>query len=163
MGENRFKSAAMESAQEKEKEELAIIEAEKAPQLETESKPVDEKPKKSKGKNSGKGGKTLMTVFGGTYLVNRGFAKQFPFMVYVTILLMILITNTYVAEEKSREITQTTKKLNDLQVEYVQLKSAIMESSKQSVLARKLKGTGIKETIEPLKRINIEEPEKAEE
>ena len=163
MGENRFKSAAIESAQEQEKEELAIIETEKIPQSETESKPVDEKPTKSKGKTSGKGGKTLMTVFGGRYLVNKGIAQQFPFMVYVTILLMILITNTYVAEEKSREMTQTKKKLNDLQVEYVQLKSAIMESSKQSVLTKKLKGTGIKETIEPLKRINIEEPEKAEE
>ena len=163
MGENRFKSAAIENAQEQEKEELAIIETENIPQSETESEPVDEKPTKGKAKSSGKGGKTLMTVFGGKYLVNRGIAQQFPFLVYVTILLMILITNTYVAEEKSREITQTTKKLNDLQVEYVQLKSAIMESSKQSVLTKKLKGTGIKETIEPLKRISIEEPEKAEE
>ena len=161
MGENRFKSAAIESAQEK--EELAIIETDNIPQSDAEANPVDEKPSKSKGKTSGKGGKTLMNVFGGTYLVNRGIAKQFPFMVYVTILLMILITNTYVAEEKSREITQTTRRLTDLQVEYIQLKSSIMESSKQSVLARKLKGTGIKETIEPLKRINIEEPEKAEE
>lgn len=161
MGENRFKSAAIENAQEQEREELAIFE--KVPQLEAETESVDEKPAKGKAKTSGKGGKTLMTVFGGKYLVNRGIAQQFPFLVYVTILLMILITNTYVAEEKSREITQTTKRLNDLQVEYVQLKSAIMEASKQSVLARKLKGTGIKETIEPLKRINIEEPEKAEE
>ena len=163
MGENRFKSAAIENAQEQEKEKLTIIEAKNIPQSETESEPVDEKPAKGKAKSSGKGGKTLMTVFGGKYLVSRGIAQQFPFLVYVTILLMILITNTYVAEEKSREIAQTTKKLNDLQVEYVQLKSAIMESSKQSVLTKKLKGTGIKETIEPLKRINIEEPEKAEE
>ena len=163
MGENRFKSAAIENAQEQEREELAILETEKFPQLEAETESADEKPAKGKGKPGGKGGKTLMTVFGGKYLVNRGIAQQFPFLVYVTILLMILITNTYVAEEKSREITQTTKKLNDLQVEYVQLKSAIMESSKQSVLTKKLKGTGIKETIEPLKRINIEEPEKAEE
>ena len=163
MGENRFKSAAIENAQEQEKEELAILEIEKIPQSEAETESVDEKPAKGKAKTSGKGGKTLMTVFGGKYLVTRGIAQQFPFLVYVTILLMILITNTYVAEEKSREITQTTKRLNDLQVEYVQLKSAIMEASKQSVLARKLKDTGIKETIEPLKRINIEEPEKAEE
>ena len=54
-------------------------------------------------------------------------------------------------------MTQTTKKLNDLQVEYIQVKSAIMEASKQSVLAKKLANVGLKEATEPLKRININE------
>ena len=78
-------------------------------------------------------------------------------MVYVTVLLMLLIYNTYVAEERNREIAKNAKELNDLHVEYIQLKSSIMEASKQSVLARRLKDTGIKEPVEPLKRINIEE------
>ena len=74
---------------------------------------------------------------------------------------MVIITNTYIAEEKNRELTQTAKRLNDLQVEYIQVKSAIMEASKQSVLIDKLKGTGLKEVTEPLKRINMNvEPEK---
>ena len=104
-----------------------------------------------------------MTVLGGNYLVRENLTKQFPFMVFITILLMAIITNTYVAEERSREVAQTTRRLNDLQVEYIQVKSAIMEASKQSVLSKKLKGTGIKETIEPLKRINIDEPTESKE
>ena len=99
----------------------------------------------------------VMSVLGGSFLVKEKFAKQFPFMVYVTALLMLLIYNTYVAEERNREIAAATKELNDLHVEYIQLKSAVMEASKQSVLARKLKDSGIKEPVEPLKRINIEE------
>ena len=102
----------------------------------------------------------IMSVLGGSFLVKEKFAKQFPFMVYVTVLLMLLIYNTYVAEERNREIATATRELNDLHVEYIQLKSAIMEASKQSVLARKLKDTGIKDPVEPLKRINIEEPTK---
>ena len=115
-----------------------------------------EKKKKKKGK------KSVMTVLGGRFLVREKFSKQFPFMVYITLLLMAIITNTYIAEEKSRELGQTTRKLNDLQVEYVQVKSAIMEASKQSVLAKKLTGTGLKEAVEPMKRIEIEQPEKEE-
>jgi hypothetical protein len=42
------------------------------------------------------------------------------------------------------------------------VKSAIMEASKQSVLAKKLVGTGLKEAIEPVKRIEIEQPENQE-
>ena len=45
-----------------------------------------------------KGGKTIMNVLGGKFLVRESFAKQFPFMVYLTLLLMAIITNTYIAE-----------------------------------------------------------------
>ena len=118
-------------------------------------KEQNEKNKKKRGK------KNAMTVLGGGFLVREKFTKQFPFMVYITVLLMAIITNTYIAEERNRELTQTTRRLNDLQVEYIQVKSAIMESSKQSVLAKRLAkrlaGTGLKEVTEPLKRITINE------
>lgn len=121
--------------------------------------------KEQNGNNKRKRGKkNAMTVLGGGFLVKEKFTKQFPFMVYITVLLMAIITNTYIAEERNRELTQTAKHLNDLQVEYVQVRSAIMEASKQSVLAKKLAGTGMKEAIEPLRRINVnDEPEKTEE
>ena len=111
-----------------------------------------------------RGKKGAMTVLGGTFLVKEKFTKQFPFMVYITLLLMAIITNTYIAEERTRELTRTAKQLNDLQVKYVELQSAIMQASKQSVLAKKLAGTGMKEATEPMKRINVnDEPEKTEE
>ena len=116
----------------------------------------EQKEKRKKGKRS------VMSILGGKFLVKEKFSKQFPFMVYITVLLMAIITNTYIAEGKIRELTKTARKLNDLQVEYVQVKSAIMEASKQSVLAKKLAGTGLKEGTEPLKRIEVEQPEKQE-
>lgn len=111
-------------------------------------------------KQKKKGGKTVMNVLGGRFLVREQFSKQFPFMVYVTVLLMVIITNTYIAEEKNRKLAEYGKRLYDLQVEYVQVKSEIMEASKQSVLAKKLEGTGLKEAVEPMRRISIEEPSK---
>ena len=114
-----------------------------------------------KEKKKKKGSKRVMNVLGGTFLVRENFAKQFFFLAYVTLLLMAIITNTYIAEEKNRELTKATKRLNDLQVEYIQVKSAIMEASKQSVLVKRLEGTGLKEATEPLKRLNMNvEPEK---
>lgn len=112
-------------------------------------------------KKKKKGSKRVMNVLGGTFLVREKFTKQFFFLAYVTILLMAIITNTYIAEEKNRELTRATKHLNDLQVEYIQVKSAIMEASKQSVLVKRLEGTGLKEATEPLRRIEMNvEPEK---
>ena len=111
-------------------------------------------------KKKKKGSKRVMSVLGGTFLVRENFTKQFFFLAYVTILLMAIITNTYIAEEKNRELIKANKRLNDLQVEYIQVKSAIMEASKQSVLVKRLEGTGLKEATEPLKRISMSvEPE----
>ena len=125
---------------------------------------MDEQKEQKESRKKKRGKKSAMNVLGGGFLVKEKFTKQFPFMVYVTLLLMAIITNTYIAEERNRELTKTTKALNDLQVEYVQVKSAIMEASKQSVLAKRLAGTGLKEAIEPMKRINVnDEPEKTEE
>ena len=114
-------------------------------------------------RKSGDGFRKVMDVLGGSILRKEKFAKQFPFMVTVTVLLMVLITNTYIAEEKNREIAKTTKQLNDLHVEYIQLKSAIMQASKQSVLSKKLASTGIKNPTEPVKRINVVENQMIEE
>ena len=120
---------------------------------------MEEQKEKKEKRKKGRGG--FMTILGGRFLLREKFSKQFPFMVYITVLLMAFITNTYIAERNIRELTQTARKLNDLQVEYVKVKSDIMEASKQSVLAKRLAGTGLKEITEPLKRIEVE-PEKQE-
>lgn len=110
-----------------------------------------------------KGKKRVMSILGGKFLVREDFSKQFPFLLYVTLLLMVIITNTFIAENRTRKLAETSKQLNDLQVEYVQLKSDILEASKQSVLVKKLQGTGIKEATTPLRRIEIEQPKTQEE
>ena len=123
----------------------------------------DRKQRRQNKPKSESGIKRMWSVLGGSFLVKENFIKQFPFMVTVTVLLMVLITNTYIAESRTREIADTTRKLNDLHVEYIQLKSEIMQASKQSVLSRKLSGLGIKAPMEPVKRININENQETEE
>ena len=46
----------------------------------------------------------IMNVLGGSFLTREDFSKIFPFLVYVTILLMLIITNAYIAESNSRAI-----------------------------------------------------------
>ena len=58
--------------------------------------------KEQKESKKKKSSKRVMSVLGGTFLVREKFNKQFLFLAYVTILLMVIITNTYIAEEKKR-------------------------------------------------------------
>jgi len=105
-------------------------------------------------KPKGEGGiKKVWNILGGSFLVRENFIKQFPFMMTITILLMVLITNTYIAEARTREIASANKQLRDLRAKYVELRANVMEASLQSTLIKKLEGTGVKESLDPLFRI----------
>ena len=81
--------------------------------------------------------------------------KQLPFILYVVFLLMIYISNTYIAEDMKLDIIQTSKILEEKKVEYISIKSEITTRTKQSELSVRLKSKGIKETVEPVKKIVV--------
>lgn len=89
-----------------------------------------------------------MKILGGSFLTREDFSKMFPFLVYLTVLLMLIITNAYVAESTSRAIKKNTLVLRDLRVEYIYAKSAFTKESTQTVMIDKLLGKGLKESLE---------------
>ena len=115
-----------------------------------EEKPQEEKPSKKAKKNG------LITVLGGDLLVNEGFLKMFPFLMYVVFLLMLCIANTYIAEDVNREIARLNKQEESLHVEYVYYNSEITKYTTQSNLVRKLDKKGIKESVVPLRKIVVD-------
>lgn len=99
----------------------------------------------------------LSYVMSGAVFSKESVVKLFPFMLYVVFLLMMYITNVYVAEDVSREIARYSRLSEERYVEYIYLKSEITSITKQSNLARLLKDTGIKESVDPFKKIVVEE------
>ena len=89
-----------------------------------------------------------MSILGGNFLTREDFTKLFPFLVYVTLLLMVLITNAYVAESRSRSIKRNSGVLRDLRVEHIYVKSAFTKESTQTVMIDKLASEGIKESLD---------------
>ena len=104
--------------------------------------------KREQRKNTSKGSRTIMSILGGSFLTKEDFSKMFPFLVYLTVLLMLIITNAYIAESTSRSIKRNTLKLRDLRVEYIYAKSAFTRESTQKILIDKLSPEGLKESLE---------------
>ena len=101
----------------------------------------------------------VKTVLGGDLLVNEGFLKLFPFLMYVVFLLMLCIANTYIAEDVNREIARLNKQEENLYVEYIYYNSEITKYTTQSNLVRKLERKGIKESVVPLRKIVVNREE----
>lgn len=110
---------------------------------------------KEKPVKAGKANKVFIEFMGGGVLSRKGFVKLFPFLLYVVLLLMIYITNIYIAEDMSREIAKLNRDVEDRHVEYIYLKSEITNITKQSNLAKNLESKGIKESVEPLRKIIV--------
>ena len=89
-----------------------------------------------------------MNILGGGFLTREDFSKIFPFLVYVTLLLMLIITNAYLAESTSRAIKKNSNLLRDLRVEYTYARSAFTRESTQKTLIEKLEPEGLKESLE---------------
>ena len=105
-------------------------------------------------------GSLISYYLGGDVFSKKKVVKQLPFLLYVVFLLMIYISNTYIAEDMKADIKKTSRLIEEKRIEYVTACSEITTLSKQSELAKKLKNRGIKESVEPAIKLVIEEKQK---
>jgi hypothetical protein len=95
----------------------------------------------------------------GDFLTKEGFAKQFPFILYIVFLLMLLVASSYHVENVHSQIRSLTKQIEEYHTQHIYLKAAITKETKQSTLVEKLKYREIKESTQPMKKIEINKNE----
>jgi hypothetical protein len=90
----------------------------------------------------------------------EGFPVQYlPKILFVLFLGLIYIGNTHYAEKTVRKINTMQADVEDLRADYTTLKADLMFASKQSEVARKVKNIGLKESLAPPNKIEVEEGE----
>jgi hypothetical protein len=72
---------------------------------------------------------------------------------------LIYISNTHYAEKTVRHINSIQAEVEDLRADYTTLKADLMFASKQSEVARKVQPLGLKESLTPPYKIEVEEGE----
>ncbi len=113
----------------------------------TNSEPKEHKvPKKPKAQ---KNKKILSDTIYGGFFEKKETLRMTPYFLLFIILGILYITNSYWSEKNKREIQKTKKELIQLRYEYISSKSQLMDSTRQSYIARKLEHSGIKESTVP--------------
>ena len=126
--------------------------------LESEEVPKEKPLRKKKSFSSTRKFIRFVNVFAG---VNRNqVVNSMPFVLFITVLLMGYISNSYYAEGLIRDIDKTKKELKEKRAEYITTMSRLMYVSNQSEVARLLSGFEIKESTEPPYRIKKNKGEK---
>jgi hypothetical protein len=95
--------------------------------------------------------RSAFDVINGNFLTNKSSIKQAPFMLFLTVIALFYIANSYYAERKIRQINKINNELKELRSEYITSKSRLMFVSKQSEVAKTAEEMGltIKESTTP--------------
>lgn len=90
----------------------------------------------------------------------EGFPVQYmPKILFVMGLGLLYISNTHYSEKTVRKISNIQAEVEDLRADYTTLKADLMFASKQSEVARKVKTLGLKESLKPPYKVEVEEGE----
>ncbi|UKJ06854.1 FtsL-like putative cell division protein [Solitalea lacus] len=95
----------------------------------------------------------------GEYISEEKAVSWLPYFVFLGFVALFYITNRHYAERNIRTIDKANKELKELRWEYMTTKAELMFLSKQTEVAARAEKVGLKESIEPPKKIVIKEDE----
>ena len=91
----------------------------------------------------------------GSFLAKEKVTKMLPFLIFLTLLGLILIYSSNIANRTVIEISRTKKQIEEYRYSYINTKSKLLQTSKQSEIAKRLVNRGIKESKIPPRKIII--------
>ncbi len=83
--------------------------------------------------------------------------RNFPFIFYIILLLILFISNTFRAQDTQRRINHTTEEVQTLRIKSIYMKSQLMESTRPTKMAKMVKKLGLQESTVPPQRIIVKE------
>jgi len=122
-----------------------------------EIKKEDSKQKKSALRSANKLAKSLVE---GVNINLETVVRQIPFVLFLALIAILYIANSYYAENTVRDINKAKNELKDLRAEYIYTKSELMFSSRQSEVATMVADQQIKESTVPPQTIIVDKKEK---
>ncbi|HNW97319.1 MAG TPA: FtsL-like putative cell division protein [Bacteroidales bacterium] len=100
--------------------------------------------------------KGIQSVLDGTILARKSVMENIPFVLYIVLLVVLYIANSFYAEKKIIEIEKVKKENKELRSENITSKSRLMFYSRQSEVIKRIEPYGIKESVTPPYKIFIE-------
>ena len=93
--------------------------------------------------------KGIHDVIGGDLLSNHAVLRNLPFLIFIAILAMFYIGNTYYSEKTFKNIEKIKNELKELRYQSITAKARMLDVGKQTEIAKKVERLGIKGTTTP--------------
>jgi hypothetical protein len=113
---------------------------------------IQQEPQKEENRPARKPGKMtrgLQNIIGGDLFSKHAVLDNLPFLIFLAILALFYISNTYYTEKTLRQIEKIKTELKELQFQSSLAKAKMLGVSRQTEIAKKVGSLGIKETSTP--------------
>jgi hypothetical protein len=100
---------------------------------------------------------TFVSILNGSFLTGKFFSKQLKFILFLSLLSILYISNRNSAERTLNNITELQREVREIRSESITIASELMFASKQSEVYKlvKEKELGLVEATEPPKKLKI--------
>lgn len=110
-------------------------------------------------KKSGTGSRRLLRFINVFGVFDRNqIVHAMPFILFLTVIIIGYIANSYYAEKMVREINKTKTELKEKRAEFISSDAELVNNNRQSMVAKSLEPVEVKESTEPPKMIIIQDP-----
>ena len=114
--------------------------------------------KKTKGKSKGKKSSgNVKSILEGSFLVREKVIGLLPFLIFLTGIGLLYIFNSNYANRTIISISKTKKQIEEQRFEYINTKSKLMQTTRQTEIAKRLQHSGLKESKTPPRKILIDQ------
>ena len=100
----------------------------------------------------------MYDILKGKFLVNEDAFKNWRFILFCTLLAIIMIGSSHRAESKVHQIAQLNNDVLELRSEFLDRRSTLMRLKMESTITRRMVGRGIKPSDTPPTKIRIIAP-----
>lgn len=101
----------------------------------------------------------LYDILKGKFLVSNDAFNNWRFILFCTLLAIIMISSSHSAERKVHEIARLNDEVRELRSQFVDMRSNLMRLKMESTISRRMAGRGIKPSEVPPTKIVIKEKE----
>lgn len=98
-------------------------------------------------------------IIKGKFLVSDDALKNWRFIIFLSILALIMIGSSHSADKKVHRISKLNAQVKELKSEYVDVRMLLMQARMESKIIAAMENRGLHPSTTPPKRIRIIKPE----
>jgi hypothetical protein len=98
---------------------------------------------------------TTYNILKGKFLVDEDALKNWAFIIFLTLLALLMISSSHSIDKKVQKIAKLTKERRELRSQFVATRSDLMKLKLESTIIKKLEGKGLFVSNEPPVKIKV--------
>lgn len=99
--------------------------------------------------------KNFQNIIKGTFLVSDDAFNNWRFIIFLSLLALVMIASSHTADRKVHQIAQLNNQVKELKSEYLDVRKQLMQTKMESKITAAMLGRGLQPSTTPPQKIKI--------